>query len=279
MKKWNLIVDLDNCTNCNGCVLACHDEHVDNDFPGYAAPMPKHGHSWIEIRQKVRGKSPLVDVAYLPVMCQHCDDAPCIKAAKNNAVTKRADGIVIIDPAKSKGQKELVDSCPYGAIWWNEDLQIPQHWIFDAHLLDQGWTEPRAQQSCATAAIKAVKATDEEMQAMAREQGLEHLHPEFGTKPRVWYANLHRYNSAFIAGSVEVTVKGVTDCVEGAQIVLKKDGKEVQSTVSDNYGDFKIDRLPEDSGAYTLEISHEKAGNKSLNLDLKESVNLGDISL
>lgn len=279
MKKWNLIVDLDNCTNCNGCVLACHDEHVDNDFPGYAAPMPKHGHSWIEIRQKVRGKTPHVDVAYLPVMCQHCDDAPCMKSAKNGAVTKRADGIVIIDPVKSKGQKELVEACPYGAIWWNEDLQIPQHWIFDAHLLDQGWTEPRAQQSCATGAITAVKVTDEEMRAMASARGLEHLHPEFGTKPRVWYANLHRYNSAFIAGSVEVTVKGVTDCVEGARIVLNKDGKEVQSTVSDVYGDFKIDRLPVESGAYTVEISHEKAGSKSLDVELKESVYLGDISL
>ena len=110
MKQWNLIVDVANCTNCNLCVLAVQDEYCGNEFPGYAAEMPKHGHRWIEIKQKVRGKAPLVDAAYLPVMCQHCDEAPCIKAAKNNAVTKRSDGIVLIDPDKSKGQRQIVDS-------------------------------------------------------------------------------------------------------------------------------------------------------------------------
>jgi len=279
MKKWNLIVDVDNCTNCNGCVLACHDEHFENDFPGYAAPMPKHGHSWIDIRQKVRGTSPVVDVAYLPVMCQHCDEAPCIAAAKNGAASKRADGIVIIDPAKAKGQKELIDSCPYGAIWWNEELQVPQHWIFDAHLLDAGWTEPRAQQSCATGAIRAVKVEDAEMLRIAEEEGLKHLNPELGTKPRVWYANLDRYTSCFIAGSIETETKGIVDCVEGARIVLKRGGEQVQETVSDNYGDFKFDGLAEDGASYKVEISHDRLGSKSLDVKLKDSVYLGAISL
>ena len=97
MDKWNLIIDVENCINCNMCVLACQDEHVDNDFPNYAAPMPKHGARWIEIDRKERGQAPMIDVAYLPMLCNHCDNAPCIKAAENGAVTKRDDGIVIID--------------------------------------------------------------------------------------------------------------------------------------------------------------------------------------
>ena len=116
MDKWNLIIDVENCINCNMCVLACQDEHVDNDFPNYAAPMPKHGARWIEINRKERGQAPMIDVAYIPMLCNHCDNAPCIKAAKNGAVKKRDDGIVIIDPIKSKGQKHLVDSCPYDRI-------------------------------------------------------------------------------------------------------------------------------------------------------------------
>ena len=78
MKQWNLIVDVANCTNCNLCVLAVQDEYVGNEFPGYSAEMPKHGHKWIDIKQKVRGQAPIVDTAYLPVMCQHCDYAPSI---------------------------------------------------------------------------------------------------------------------------------------------------------------------------------------------------------
>ena len=79
MKKWNLIVDVANCTNCNLCTLAVQDEHAGNAFPGYAEEMPKHGHRWIEIERRERGTPPVTDVAYLPTMCQHCDNAPCIR--------------------------------------------------------------------------------------------------------------------------------------------------------------------------------------------------------
>ena len=40
MKKWNLIVDVEKCENCYNCFIATKDEHVGNDFPGYAAPQP-----------------------------------------------------------------------------------------------------------------------------------------------------------------------------------------------------------------------------------------------
>jgi Fe-S-cluster-containing dehydrogenase component len=119
MEKWNLIIDVAECTNCNLCTLATMDEYVGNAWPGYTAPMPKHGHRWVNILQKERGQVPVVDVAYVPTMCNHCDEPPCIKAATGGAILKRADGIVLLVPEKSKGQKQLVDACPYGHIWWN----------------------------------------------------------------------------------------------------------------------------------------------------------------
>ena len=225
MKKWNLIVDVENCTNCNMCVLAVADEYVGNDWPGYAAEMPKHGHRWINIERKERGQSPMVDVAFVPTMCQHCDDAPCLKVAKNGAVKKRDDGIILIDPILAKGQKQIVDACPHGAVWWNEEKQIPQAWTFDAHLLDQGWKEPRAAQVCPTAAITAVKVEDSEMQQKVKSEDLSALNPKAGTKPRVWYKNLYRYTHAFVGGTVAQQVDGITDCVAGAKVKLTKDGR------------------------------------------------------
>ena len=113
---------------------------------------------------------PMIDIAYVPTMCNHCDNAPCL-AKGGGAVTKRDDGIVIVDPVKAKGRKDLVESCPYGHIWWNEELQLPQIWPFDAHLLDQGWKQTRGQQACPTGAMKAIKVEDDEMARIARDAG------------------------------------------------------------------------------------------------------------
>lgn len=278
MSKWNMIIDVAECTNCNLCTLATMDEYVDNAWPGYAAPMPKHGHRWIDIRQKERGRTPFIDIAYLPTMCNHCDNAPCVAAAPD-AVSKRDDGIVLIDPEKAKGRRDLVESCPYGHIWWNEERQIPQAWPFDAHLLDAGWDKTRGHQSCPTGAMKALRIDDEAMAKMAEEEGLEVLRPELGTKPRVWYRNLWRFTTAFIGGSVSSEADGVVDCVEGARVTLRKDGAKVAEAVTDNYGDFKFDRLAEGSGSYAVEIVAEGHPAKTVTAELGESVYLGEIRL
>jgi Fe-S-cluster-containing dehydrogenase component len=278
-KKWNMIIDVAECTNCQLCTLSSMDEYVGNDWPGYAAPMPRHGHRWIDILQKERGQIPMIDIAYVPTMCNHCDDAPCIKAAKDGAIAKRDDGIVIIDPVKAKGQKQLVDACPYGQIWWNEELGLPQHWPFDAHLLDAGWEQTRGQQSCPTGAMKAVKITDHEMTCLAAEEGLEVLRPELAAKPRIYYKNLWRYSTCFVGGSLSAEAGGLVDCVEGAAVRLFKDGKLVAETVSDIYGDFKFDRLPENSGRYRVEIAASGKPPKSVEIELGVSTNLGEIRL
>ena len=270
---------MENCNGCNLCTLAVQDEYVGNEWSGYSAEMPKHGHKWIDIKQKVRGQAPMVDAAYLPVMCQHCDDAPCLKAAKDGAVTKRDDGIIIIDPEKSKGQKQIADSCPHNAIWWNEEKQIPQIWNFDAHLLDDGWANPRAQQVCATGCFKTVKIEDSEMKNMAEEEELEHLNPEYDTKPRVWYKNLYRYRDCFIGGSVAAEIDGVIDCIKDASVTLKKEGKTLDSLLTDEYGDFKFDCLKENSGDYVIEISAENYENKTIPVSLGESKSITDIML
>lgn len=279
MSKWNLIVDVANCTNCNNCTLAVHDEHVGNDFPGYAAEMPKHGHKWIDIARRERGQGHAVDVAYLPSMCQHCDDAPCIETARDGAAYKRDDGIVIIDPEKSKGQKQIVEACPYGAVFWNEELEIPQHWIFDAHLLDTGWSEPRCVSVCPTGALRAVRADDATMQQMIDREDLEELRPDLATRPRVHYKNLWRYNRDFVAGTVSVERDGVAECLAGARVTLRGGGDVMGEGETDGFGDFKIDRLRADSQASMLEVAADGYETMTVDVVLSGSVNLGEIQL
>ena len=72
---------------------------------------------------------------------------------------------------------------------------------------------------------------------------------------------------------------GVVDCVEGAQVRLLKNGATVAEAATDNYGDFKFDRLGENSGEYIVEISAAGQAKKAVTAKLGASINLGEIRL
>jgi len=278
MGKWNVIIDVARCEECNNCFLACKDEHVDNDFLPYSAAQPKHGHRWIDVVVKERGQFPKVDVANLPVLCMHCDNARCVPKA-GGAIYKMDNGIVIIDPEKAKGRKELVDACPYGAIWWNEEKSVAQKCTLCAHLLADGWKEPRCVQACPTGAMRVVNAEDAHMEQMAEQEHLEVLHPEYETHPRVYYKNLYRYSKCFIGGEVALKKNGFVECAEGAKVVLSKGSQKLAEALTDNYGDFKFDGLEERSGRYILEIVFAGCQKKTVEVELTTSANVGTIML
>jgi len=281
MKKRALIVDVAKCINCQNCVLATKDEHVGNDFPGYAASQPAGGTEWISIEQHTRGSGSTVDVAYVPRMCNHCDDAPCIKAAGGDgAAYKRPDGIVIIDPVKARGRRDLVDACPYGSISWNEQAQLPQIWIFDAHLLDHGWAQPRCVQVCPTGALEGFHDSDAALSTLAAKQNLEVLRPELGTRPRVFYRNLQRVQRCFIAGNVCGTnAAGLSENLEHAHVELSIRGEPARSAMTNAFGDFKIDGLPAAGGDYALSIRHELYETAHITGTYRESMSLASISM
>jgi hypothetical protein len=70
---------------------------------------------------------------------------------------------------------------------------------------------------------------------------------------------------------------GIVDCVEGAAVRLLKDGKAVGMARTDTYGDFKFDRLKENSGAYVVEIAAGGRPTRTLEATLGASVYLGEI--
>jgi Fe-S-cluster-containing dehydrogenase component len=280
MKKWYLVIDVEKCENCHNCFLSCKDEHVNNDWPGYAAPQPGRGQSWITIQGKERGQYPLIDVASLPVPCMHCDNAPCIKAARDGAIYKRSDGIVIIDPIQSRGQEGVIKACPYDAIRWNEELQIPQKCTLCAHLLDEGWEKTRCVQSCPTGALSMHHVGDAEMKNIIQTEQFEVYQPDYKTSPRVYYKNLYRFNRCFIGGSVAIRVCGNDECAQGAKVTLFSAANEkMDECLTDNYGDFKFDNLAKNSSRYTLQIAYKGHATKTIEVDLKQSLNVGTIFL
>ncbi len=273
MKKWNMVIDVALCHDCNNCFLACKDEYVGNDFKGYSVAQPWFGQRWMNIERKERGQYPMVQVAYLPLPCQHCDDAPCL--TKDKAVYKDKNGLVLIDAKKARGRKEILDSCPYGVIYWNDEQGVPQKCTGCAHLIEDGWTETRCTQVCPTGALKLVLAEDELMAAQAEAEGLEAHRAELGTAPRVWYKNLHRWTQAFIGGTV--AYRDTDDCAEGAVVLLWAGGARVGEATTNNYGDFVIDRLP--PGTYEVSVNAPGYKAASAVVELEDSVSLGVLFL
>ncbi len=264
------VIDLSICNGCYCCQIGCKDEHVANDWSPYAKPQPDTGQFWIGITELVRGQVPKVKVTYIPRLCHHCDEAPCMADCKPEAIYKRDDGLVIIDPEKCTGCKLCVDACPHDAIFFNEHLNIAQKCTGCAHLLDDGWTVPRCVDQCPTDAIRF----GEEADLKEFIDGAELLNPEAGTKSRVYYRNLPK---KFVAGTLYDPQE--KEVIIGAACVLKDDqsGETFQAT-TDNFGDFWFRGLKDDR---TFTLTFEKDG-KSKRMDgivTEKDLCLGDIPM
>ena len=269
-----MIMDVTKCNGCYNCFLACRDEFCGKDYLPYSASQPMTGHFWLRIIEKERGKYPKVKVAYTAVPCMHCENATCVKLAQNGAIYRRTDGIVIIDPQKAVGQKELLSTCPYRVIYWNEAKQLPQKCTLCAHLLDKGWKEPRCVEACPTGALIFGDLEDPNSElSRIRASGMtEPLRSGYDLDEKVTFIGLPK---RFIAGAV---VFGDTDaCAEGVKVTLEGEG-EKKTVQTDNYGDFEFEGLAADK-AYTVNV--EAPGYKGQTFEARTHIDvyLGDIFL
>lgn len=261
------IFDAARCNGCHNCQIACKDEHVGNEWLPYAKEQPNTGQFWMRVKQTEHGQMPYVNVEYRTWMCQHCEDPACMKAAPE-AVYKRDDGLVIIDPLKAEGHREIVDACPYNVVFYNEELNIPQKCTGCAHLVDEGKV-PHCVDLCAT---EALRFGDEEDFAdeIAR---AELMMPETGCRPRMYYLNLPHL---FIAG--EVWDPEANEDIIGATVTLTcPDGSKITQQ-TDDIGDFWFKGL--DEGTYSIAIEADGFKPRNLeNIELTKSLNVGDFPL
>jgi Fe-S-cluster-containing dehydrogenase component len=274
MPRFGLIINISKCTGCYNCFLTCRDEFAGNEYPGYAAPQPMTGMNWMRLVERERGQYPKVKVAYVPITCMHCENATCIKMSRNKAVYRRADGIVIIDPEKSKGQKQLVTACPYRVIEWNEEKQIPQKCILCAHMLDKGEKVPRCVESCPTGALVFGDLDDpkSEIAKLVASGKTEALHPEYGMNEKVRYINLPK---KFIAGTV--ILGDVDECAKGVAVKLVKN-RESKEAVTNGFGDFEFEGLA-DNAEYSVKIEAPGYKAKSIKAKTLKDIYLGEIVL
>jgi len=229
MSKKKFLIDVDKCTGCKLCIVACKDEHVGAAYAPWTAPQPDTGQFWIDVKELERGQMPRVRMSYLPLNCQHCENAPCVKACPEDAINRRADGLVWIDPAACTGCGLCQPACPYDVIFMNGERNIAQKCTGCAHRVDAGEL-PRCAEVCPHDAIAFGDESD------AALQGGEAYRPEFHAAPLVKWKGLPK---PWIAGMV---IDAASDeVVAGAAVTavdLFDDGSATATT--DAFGEFWI---------------------------------------
>ncbi|MGD9212278.1 MAG: carboxypeptidase regulatory-like domain-containing protein [Desulfobacteraceae bacterium] len=274
MARYGMLINCNHCIGCYNCFLTCQDEFCGNTYEGYAVAAPMEGHNYMRVIDKERGRYPRVKVAYIPKTCMHCKNAKCIEAAENGAVYRRSDGIVVIDPVKAVGQKQIVDACPYRVIEWNEKEKVPQKCNMCAHLLDKGEKQPRCVESCPTNAIVFGDLDDDssEISQLLKLKSAEKLCPEFNLKEKVLYLGLPK---RFISGTVVYQDK--KECVNDLQVELQGEN-ETRTTRTNMFGDFEFEGL-EANQSFLLKISQPGYKEENLPCNTTADIHTGEIYL
>ncbi len=108
MTRYGMVIDLDRCVGCRGCMVACK---VENNTP--------ESTFWMYVFRLEEDSFPDTKLTFLPRPCQHCDNAPCVKVCPVGARFKREDGLVATDWERCIGCRYCEVACPYGVNYFN----------------------------------------------------------------------------------------------------------------------------------------------------------------
>ena len=117
-QSWGMVVDADKCTGCQACVVACQSENnvpinEDSHF------NERRAFQWIRIERYWEGKFPNVRARFIPILCQHCGDAPCEPVCPVFATYHNSEGLNVQVYNRCIGTRFCSNNCPYHARFFN----------------------------------------------------------------------------------------------------------------------------------------------------------------
>jgi len=222
--QWMMVIDLDRCTGCEACVVACR---VENNIPTVGPEEAAKGRSinWIRVERYFEGEYPDVKVKFMPVLCQHCEEAPCEPVCPVYATYRTDEGLNAQVYNRCVGTRYCANNCPYTVRFFNffdpvwdaplEKALNPEVSVRTRGVMEKctfciqrihkgedkakdegrevrdGDVTPACVQTCQTKAMYFGNIADPESEVsrLSKSNRATRLLEDLGTKPRVIYLN------------------------------------------------------------------------------------------
>lgn len=177
MARLGMLVDLRTCIGCHACSVACKSE--------FDVPL---GVFRDTVKYKEAGSYPQAMRHFIPVLCNQCEDAPCLQACPTGAILRQPNGEVVINKEDCNGNRFCLSACPYGAIYIDPYEQVAQKCTFCEHRTAEGM-EPACVEACPTH-CRIFGDLDDPESTIAQKIAANEVavwKEEAGTKPKVFY--------------------------------------------------------------------------------------------
>jgi len=175
--NYGFVIDLKKCIGCHACTIACKAEH---DIPVGV------NRCWVKTVEK--GRFPDAQRLFLPVLCNQCEDAPCMKICPTSALFRRHDGIVDLHSDSCIGCKACMAACPYDQLFIDENTKTAEKCNFCANRIENR-LEPACVSVCPTE-CRIFGDMDDPTTKVAQiiqREAFTVRKPEKGTGPKVFY--------------------------------------------------------------------------------------------
>ena len=177
MPNYGFAIDLRKCIGCHACTIACKVEHQ--------IPIGVN-RCWVKTVEK--GTFPNTRRFFFPVLCNQCEEAPCLKACPTGAIIRIENGEIVINKGDCNVNRFCMAACPYGAIYIDPEEHVAQKCTFCEHRTAQGM-QPACVDACPTH-CRIFGDLDDPSSTIAQKVQANTTtvwKPEAGTKSRVLY--------------------------------------------------------------------------------------------